>query len=150
MTPDPKLDEALDDLDGPGTVEVDHDGRSAEVDVVDVDRIGVRVKGVRVRHDGPVDVQREAEALPDRLRSLPDSVGPIEVAPELGGAILRGTPDRERRYFEVDVQPDRTDIRRKQVDDDGERSETDWSMTRDQLERLIDEVSPDQPTDIDK
>lgn len=140
MTPDP-LNKALDDLDGPGTVEVDRDGASAEVDVVDVDRIGVRVKGVRVRHDGPVDVEREAEALPNRLRSLPDPVGPVEVAPELGGAKLRGTPDREQRYFEVDVQPDHTNIRRTKVDDDGERQESDWSMTRDQLDRLIDEAS---------
>jgi len=149
MSRDP-LNKALDDLDGAGTVEVDRDGGSAEVDVVDADRIGVRVKGVRVRHDGPVDVEREARALPDRLRSLPDPVEPVEVAPDLGGAILRGDPDSQRRYFEVDVQPDRTDIHRRQVGDDGERHEADWSMTRDQLDRLIDEAGgAGQGTDSD-
>lgn len=138
---DPQLDKALDALDGSGTVEVDRGGHSAEVDVIDVDRIGVRVKGVRVRHDGPVDVEREASALPDRLRSLPEPVGPVEIAPELGGAKLRGTPDRQQRYFEVEVEPDRTHIHRTQVNDDGEREETDWTMTRDQLDRLIDETA---------
>lgn len=142
---DPQLDQALDKLDGSGTVEVDRDGRSAEVDVVDVDRIGVRVKGVRVRHDGPVDVEREARALPERLRSLPDPLHPVEVAPDLGGAILRGAPDRDRRYFEAEVEPDRTRIRRTRVGDDGEREEADWTMTRDQLDRLIDEVGGGQP-----
>lgn len=140
------LDDALDGLKGrSGTIEVDRDAHSAEVDVVEADRIGVRVKGVRVRRDGPLDVAREAEALPDRLRSLSDPVSPVEVEPSLGGARLRGEPDRDRRYFEVDVQPDYTDIRRTRVDDQGDRQEADWTMTRDQLDRLIDEAAgPDQ------
>ncbi len=147
MSSEPKLDDALNELDGPGTIEVDRDGHSAEVDVVDVDRIGVRVKRVRVRHDEPVDVPREAASLPERLRSLPDPVEPVEVAPELGGAILRGRPDEDRRYFEIDVQPDRTDIHRTRVDDSGEREESDWSMTREQLDRLIDETGQGAATD---
>ncbi|MEN0065500.1 MAG: hypothetical protein AAGA48_25375 [Myxococcota bacterium] len=139
---DSPLDKALDGLKGtPGTIEVDRDNHAAEVDVVDVDRIGVRVRGVRVRRTGSVDVQREAAALPERLRSLPDPVEAVEVAPELGGARLRGTPDREQRYFEVDVQPSHTDIRRTKVGEDGAREESDWSMTREQLDRLIDETA---------
>ena len=136
------LDDALNELDGPGTVALDRDGGKTEVDVVDADRIGVRVRGVRVHRDRDVDVEREAFALPDRMRSLPDRIEPVEVAPTLGGARLRSRPDemRGRDYFEVDVAPRRTDIRRTRVDADGERHETDWTMTRDQLDRLLDEA----------
>ncbi|MBX2796932.1 MAG: hypothetical protein KTR31_04660 [Myxococcales bacterium] len=144
---DTPLDEALDELEGPtGTVEVDTGSGQAEVDVVDVDRLGVRIRGVRVRREKEVDVKREAAALPERLRALPDRVQPVEVAPELGGARLRSPPDRRQEYFEVDVAPDGTDIRRTRVDSDGERHPVDWTMTRDQLDRLIDEAS-DEPDD---
>lgn len=142
---DTPLDEALDDLDGTrGTVEVDTGNGQAEVDVVDVDRLGVRIKGVRVRRERAVDIKREAADLPKRLRSLPEPVEPVEVAPTLGGARLRSKPDRGQEYFEVDVAPEGTDIRRTRVDADGERHPTDWTMTRDQLDRLIDEAS-DEP-----
>lgn len=138
------LDQALDALpDGRGTVEVERPGASAEIDVLDVDRLGVRVRGVRVRRAEPIDVADEARALPDRMRSLPDRIAPVEVAPELGGARLRTRPDelRGREHFEVDVAPDRTDIRRTRVGDDGAREVTDWTMTREQLDKLIDETS---------
>ena len=42
--PKPTLDEALDALpEGTGTVSIDRDGNDAEVDVVEADRLGVRV-----------------------------------------------------------------------------------------------------------
>ena len=53
---------------------------------------------------------------------------------------MRSQP-REGRYFEIEVQPGRTDIRRTRVNDDGERQPTDWTMTREQLDRLIDEAA---------
>lgn len=137
------LDDALDALPaGGGKVTVDRPGAKATVDVVDADRLGVRVRGVRVDREGPVDVAKEAAALPERLRALPDRVAPVEVAPELGGARLRTRPDelRGREWFEVDVEPARTSIRRTKVDEDGDRSAADWTMTREQLDRLIDET----------
>ncbi len=139
------LDDALDALgDEPGTVSVDREGSQAEVDVVDADRLGVRVKGVRIRRDRVVDVEQEARALPDRLRSLSEPVEPVEVAPDLGGATLRSKPHRGE-YYEVDVEPRGVDIRRNRVDEHGERHATDWTMTREQLDRLIDEA--DGPED---
>ncbi len=136
------LDEALDALQGAGTVEVDRAAGKAEVDVVDVDRIGVRVRGVRVHRDRAVDVGEEAQRLPERLRSLPDRVAPVEVDATLGGARLRTRPDemRGRDFFEVDVAPTRTDIHRTRIDDEGERHDADWTMTRDQLDRLLHET----------
>lgn len=43
------LDNALDRAPaGGGTVEVERAGSNAEIDVVDVDRLGVKVRGVRI------------------------------------------------------------------------------------------------------
>jgi hypothetical protein len=138
-----ELDEALDRAPaGGGTVSVARPHGSADVDVVEVDRIGVRVRGVTVNRDQPADVAREAERLPGAIRSLPDRLAPVEVDPTLGGAKLRTRPDelRGREYFEVDVAPTRTSIRRTTVSDDGERAPADWTLTREQLERLIGEA----------
>lgn len=139
-----KLDHALDALPpGGGPVTVEREGATATIDAVEADRIGVRVRGLRVDRDGPVDVAREAGALPDRLRSLPDRVAPVEVAPELGGARLRTRPDelRGREWFEVDVEAGSTAIRKVRADEDGRRQPVDWTLTRDQLDRLIDETA---------
>lgn len=139
------LDNALDVV-PPGvgaTVGVDRAGSTTEVDVVDVDRLGVRVRALRVERERPVDLETEARSLPDRVRSLPDRLEPVEIAPSLGGARLRTRPDeyQRREFFEVDVEPLRTTIRRTRVDDDGTRGPTDWTMTREQLDRLIDETT---------
>lgn len=139
-----KLDDALDALrSGGGTIGVDRDGANAEVDVVDVDRLGVRVRSVRVVRQRPVDLETEARSLPDRIRALPDRLEPVEVDPGLGGARLRTRPEEyhRREYFEVDVEPLRTTVRRTRVDEEGTRSPTDWTMTREQLDRLIDETA---------
>jgi hypothetical protein len=138
------LDDQLDRLpsDG-GKVSVERGSTTAEVDVLEADRIGVRVRGVAVRRDGVVDVETEARSLPERLRALPERVAPVEVDPNLGGARLRTRPEelRGREFFEVDVEPSRTSIRRTRVTPEGDRVETDWTMTREQLDRLIDETS---------
>ena len=136
------LDQQLDAwAPGEGAVEVSGEGRSASIDVVDVDRLGVRVRDVRVRHDAPRDVVAEAGALPDRCRSLPGRIEAQEVAPTLGGAILRTPADRMRhgRFFEVEVQTDHTRVRRYEVAN-GERHPADWTMTREQLDELLHEL----------
>jgi hypothetical protein len=143
--PPSRLDEALDRLPREGgTVRVDRRGAEAEVTVVEADRLGVRVRGVSITRERPIDVSEEAKNLPERLRSLPERVAPVEVDAGLGGARLRTPPDElrgGREYFEVDVAPSRTSIRRTRVSDGGEREETDWTMTREQLDRLIDETT---------
>lgn len=136
------LDDVLDGLpEEGGTATVDRGDRRARVDVVEADRIGVRIRKLEVERDQPVDVAREARELPDRVRSLPDRIAPVEIAPSLGGARLRTRPDelRGREYFEVDVEPQRTTVRRTRATDDG-REPVDFTLTREQLERLIDEV----------
>ena len=144
MTIDRTLEEALDQLPvGGGIVTVVRKGAKASVDVLDADRLGVRVKGVRVDRPRPTDVVEEARVLPDRLRSLPERIAPVEVAPDLGGARLRTRPEelRGREWFEVDVDREQTSIRRVRGEDDGSRTPVDWTLTREQLDRLIDETN---------
>jgi len=141
--PPATLDEALDALEGQGTIEVERTGGRAEVDVVDADRLGVSVRRVKVTRDAPVDVAEEAAALPERIRALPERVEPVEVAPKLGGARLRTRPEdlRGDEFYEVDVTPHDTEVRRTRVDEHGDRAGTDFTLTRDQLDRLIDEAA---------
>ena len=139
------LDEALDGIDGSGTAEVERAGGRAHVDVEDVDRLGVRVRRVRVERDADWDIQERADALPDRLRTLPERVKAQEVAPELGGAILRTDPEAYdgERYFEVEVGKRAAEVRRVRVEAAGAertRSADDWTLTREQLGRLLDEL----------
>lgn len=140
------LDDALDAVDGSGTAEVQRNGGKAEVEVEDVDRLGVRVRRVRVERDEDWDVRERAEALPERMRSLPEKVEAQEVAPELGGAVLRTDPEAfdGERYFEVEVGKRDAEVRRVRVGagEAGERTRDgdDWTMTREQLGRLLDEL----------
>ena len=134
------LDKALDALEGPGVIEVEEAGGKTRVDVVESDRLGVRVRAVHVAHNSR-DMGRVAEVLPDRIHALPGRLMPVEVAPVLGGATLRTRPEdmRRKQFFEVKVREDGTDIRRYQVSE-GERKSKDWTLTRDQLRDLVDEI----------
>ena len=140
MTTGRRIDEALDARKDAKTVTVEGDGARAEIDVVEVDRLGVRVERVRVVR-GPRDVEAEAAALPERLRTLPDRIAPVEVDPRLGGATLRSKPEemRDRDFFQVDVGREDVEVRRYRAGKDG-RTARDWTMTREQLGRLIDEL----------
>ncbi len=131
-----KLDEALNA--GAGRVEAETERGTVDVEVTDVDRLGVRVRGVTVRRSAPADVVEEAGRLPDALRALPERVVPVEVSRSLGGARLRSVP-REREFFEVDVEGGKTSVRKTRVVD-GEREGREWTMTREQLERLVREM----------
>jgi hypothetical protein len=97
---------------------------------------------VRIDRGVDVDIALEAAALPDRVRTLPDRVVPVEVDPGLGGAILRSHPDdmREQEFWELDVRRRSTTVRKQRVRPDGQREGVDFTLTREQLGRLVDEV----------
>ena len=138
------LQEALDTQTSSGVVGVECDRGHAEVDVIDADRLGVRIRRVKVTRPKEIDIPAEATTLPQRLRSLPDRVQPIEVAPELGGAIFRTKPGdiRDNEFFEVGItKPGDVEVKRYQARPGDGRIERDWTMTRDQLGRLLDELS---------
>jgi hypothetical protein len=141
---DKPLDDALDAHGtGAGQVAVQAGGSTAEVDVVEAGPIGIRVRGVRIHRGRGADVETEASALPERLRSLPERVTPIEVDKRLGGAVLRSEPGemRDRKFFQVDVQGDHdTEIRRFRPVAGGGREQVDFDLTRDQLGRILDEL----------
>lgn len=134
------LDDELDGLKGPGTIRVVRPGGSAEVEVQQAGPIGARVRKVRVEREQPWDIAKKAEQL-GGMRALPEKVGAQEVAPSLGGAILRTVPDELRGdgFFEVEVRERAAEVRRVRLEG-GERSEDDFSLTREQLGRLLDEL----------
>ena len=82
----------------------------------------------------------------DRPRQRRDALRgqPVEVDASLGGATLRTSPDEMRRgrFFEVNVRPDETEVHRYRVEQ-GERKREEFTLTRDQLRELIDEVRGD-------
>ena len=111
---------------------------------MDRDRLGVRVSRVRVHKGHAVDVTREAQDLPRRLRALPERLVPVEIDAAHGGAVLRTAVDemRRREFFEVQVAGSQDlDVRRYRVDEQGDRQAIDWTMSREQLGRLIDELA---------
>ncbi|MFZ5479735.1 MAG: hypothetical protein ACOZNI_23425 [Myxococcota bacterium] len=133
------LGRALDGVLAPGTARVEGDGRRAEVDVVDVDRLGVSVRGVRVRGDHAGDVARHAERLPDAVRVLPESVVPVEVDPALGGAVLRSDPEEvvDHEFFEVRTDGREVCVERLRRGDAGVEH-LPFTLTREQLGKLVD------------
>ncbi len=135
------LEDALDQASAGDTVEVESGGGKARVDVVDVDRLGVRVRGVKVTRDRDIPLEQLTHELPDRVRSLPQRVAPIEIDSGLGGGIFR-TPvdDRKQDYFQIDVRGRDSEVERYVVED-GERKATDFTITREGLGRLVDELS---------
>lgn len=134
------LDDAL-NAHEEGAIQVSREGGRAVIEATEVGPIGVRVTRVRVERDQPWDIRETAMGLPERVRALPERIAPIEVAPELGGAILRTDPGEYRGgdYFEVEVDARSAEVRRVKVEG-SDRTPGDFSLTREQLGRLLDEL----------
>jgi hypothetical protein len=136
------LGRALNGVLAPGTARVEgDDGLSAEVDVADVDRLGVSVRGLRVRSDRVGSVVRHAERLPDAVRCLPETVVPVEVDAKLGGAILRTTPREvvDSEFFEVRSDGLEVSLERHRRAAGGPER-VPFTLTREQLGRLVDNL----------
>lgn len=140
------LDEALDAHEGSGEVHAADGEHSATLDVEQVGPIGIRIRKLCVKRP-PLDVGEAAEAYPERMRALGEPLKPIEIDRRLGGTTLRTKPEsmRNGEFFDVEVRSDgQTGIRRLKVDEAGDRREIPWSMTRDQLGRLLDDLDEDE------
>lgn len=140
---DDALDEARDSGQTSGTVHADAGERRAEVELVDVDRLGVRVRKIRVQRDTPYDVERVAEAWPRELRDLPDRIHPVEVDPRLGGATLRSRPDEMRgdSFIDIEVRGGSAEVRRRVRHRGEAREEGELTFTREQLGRVVDDLA---------
>ena len=111
-----------------------------EVTVVDADRLGVVVTGVRVR--GPVaDPVAAADRLQAHLRPGGEALRVNERAPELGGATLRSPRRGDGRYFEVRVDGQGAELQRQRVGPDGQRQAEPFGLTREQLGEAIDALA---------
>lgn len=139
------LDDALDGAKADdGVVEVECEHGRAKLDVAKKGPIGVRVRQVDLSRSRSAEVGDEAARLGRELRALGEHVRPTEVAPALGGAVLRTDPEemRNREFFEVGIAgADKTSVKRVRVSEEGERTAADWDMTREQLDRLLGELS---------
>jgi hypothetical protein len=136
----PSLDDALDALDGAGTVDVHEAGGRTKVDVVEADKLGVRIRSLQVGHPRR-GVGEQARGVVERVRAIPDRLQPIEVDAGLGGATVRTAPEsmRRGRFFELGIGPEETEVKRFRVSD-GERTSEDFTLTREQLRDLVDEI----------
>ncbi len=128
---------------GTGTVRVERQGATAEVEVVEADRLAVRILRVRVSGESTRGVRDTAARLPDACRGLPERIVPVEVAPELGGAVLRSAPRDvvDREYFEVRTDGKTTDIERIHAAPGVERHAVPFTLTREALARIVGKVA---------
>lgn len=121
----------------PGSVSASAGGASATAEVVDVDRLGVSLRGLRVTVPG--------RSLPEAVGALPEAVGralgePLvvtEVAPTLGGAVMRSPVDpADREFYEVRTDGEQASVERWRVGEDG-RERVPFTLTRKDLGRVV-------------
>lgn len=134
------LSRALDaQLGPPGSASAESGGRRVEVEVVESDRLAARVKSIRIG-GGDGDVRGQAERLPGQLRgALPEHLVPVEVAPSLGGAVLRSEPGDVRggEFYEVRTDGSCTTVERLRATAAG-RERVHFTLSRDALGQVID------------
>jgi len=129
----------LDDRLQPGRVQAERDGVVAEVDVDDVDRLGARVRGIRMTAPRRGDVCTQASRLPEAMRPLVERIIPVEVDAGLGGAVLRTDPADivDREFFEVRTDGMQATVQRLRGSGEGTTVRP-FTLTREQLGRIVD------------
>lgn len=144
-----KLVDALKNSSGSGKreIEVDHGGASARARVRGSGPYGSSIDGLTVAvpdSEGEVDIERQADDLVERLSYLPERIKKHEIAPGLGGGVLRSEPGdmREREYQEIKLNGGReADVRRYKYDgEQRERHEIPQNYAHETLERLTDDL----------
>jgi hypothetical protein len=129
------VDELLDHALKPGTVTVGGPAAGVEVDVADVDRLGVRVHSVRVRCEGR-GLAAAAEHLPEALSgALRRPFAVVEHDVVLGGTVAR-SPVEARGFFELRSSGCEATLERWRVTGEG-RVRTPWTMTREDLGAVV-------------
>ncbi len=131
-----------DDEAGSATIDAASDDLVVEAEVSDCDRLGATVERLKVRDPAGGDVRHQAAAMPRRLRSLGERLLPVEADPELGGAVVRSDPQEMDggRFWEVSIGDGgrEAELERFQVGDEGQRSRQPYTLTREQLGRVVD------------
>jgi hypothetical protein len=128
-----------------GPVSGEHEGRQVHAEVRDVDRLGATLDHLRVSQPEGGDVRRQAEAMTPGLKALGEPVHPVEIEPGLGGAVLRSEPDpsNQNRFWEVNIRSARdASLDRYRVQsENGERLREPFTLTREQLGRVVEGMS---------
>lgn len=125
------LGDALDAALAPGTVTVEREGVHAEVEVRDLDRLGVSIERLVVRGVSPgLDRLSEALAPLDRFTV-------VEADPRLGG-VLR-SPVRREEFYEARTDGDNVSVEKQRIGESG-RERVPFTLTREQLGRVVEGI----------
>ncbi len=126
-----------------GPINVETEAGRVEVDLVDSDRLGTQIDRLKVSVPSAVPLPQQAENISRRVRHLPERLVPHEVDDRLGGGVLRSDPAdmRGKRYFEVGLDGDSATVERYRAQHDGGREREPFTLTREQLGRLVDDLT---------
>jgi hypothetical protein len=127
----------------PGPIEVESEDGLAQVDLVAGDGIGVRVNRVRISVPDAAPLADQADQICGRVRALGERIVPLEVEPRLSGGVLRSAPAdmRNREYYEVGLDGSGATVERFRANADVGRERQSFSLTHDQLEELVSDLS---------
>jgi hypothetical protein len=128
--------------DATGLIEAASGHARVEAEVVDVDRLGVIVERVRVT-TGPGDLAQRAKRVVERVRPDGQRMRTVEVDNRLGGGILRTAPVETGggRFYQIDLDENGGILTRHRKDESGRRQQERFTMTREGLGRLVDDLS---------
>lgn len=126
-----------------GSVTVDGEQGAVEAELADVDRLGASVERLRVSVPEASSLPQQAQGICERVRGLGERLVPVEVDERLGGGVLRSDPGemRGRRYFEVGLDGEGAILERYRSLPEGGREREPFTVTREQLGRLVDDLA---------
>ena len=126
-----------------GPVNVETETGSVEVDLADADRLGAQIDRLKVSVPSAAPLHQQAENISRRVRHLPERLVPHEVDERLGGGVLRSDPVdmRGKRYFEVGLDGESATVERYCAQPGGGRKREPFTLTREQLGRLVDDLA---------
>jgi hypothetical protein len=141
-----KLEALLDEAsrgDSPaGVIHASHGGVSVQAEIIDVDRLGVVVESLKV-HAGAGDVAKRVDRVAATVRPAGQPLRTIEVDARLGGGVLRTTAEHMMggRFYSVDIDSEGAELTRHRRDESGQRTREKFTLTREHLGRLVDDLS---------
>jgi hypothetical protein len=105
--------------------------------------MGASVERLRVSLPGGSSLPQQARGICERVRGLGERLVPVEVDEGLGGGVLRSDPRdmRGRRYYEVGLDGEGATLERYRALPEGGRQREPFTVTREQLGRLVDDLA---------
>jgi len=136
------LDDATRSEHAPGLLEASYGGARVQAEIVDVDRLGVIVERLRVQA-GSGDLEGQAERIAQTVRPAGQQLRAVEVDTRLHGGVLRTTAEHMvgGRFYQVGIDAQGAELTRHHKDEDGRRVRERFTLTREHLGRLVDELS---------